>query len=434
MSPRHTLLIGAVLTVALGACRGRATTSTESTPSPSPAVRQPTAEEIAAANDRLGQLADQARSAKAGLTYEAFKASVYREPLELGGKYIVNGDTPLLDEKHLREFYEKRVLPPQPTRLVVNQVGGMDTVWGPDQKRRLSYCVSVAFGARHGLVVQEMETATGEWEKSTAVDFVHDAAQDASCGPGNAAVVFDVRPVDVNGKYLARAFFPNEPRAARNVLVDESALTLPPGEKLQLGGVLRHELGHTLGFRHEHTRPDSGACFEDSDWRPLTSYDAFSVMHYPQCNGKGDWALKLTGRDRNGAACLYGAAPGFTLRFSEVANPAKCMQGQSQTSSFPSEIVAIRGKKTYGPYAVQAGSAFTVTIGGPGASGDPDLYVRFDKDPEVDGAYDCRPYLDGPDEICSLTVPQNSRMAHVMVYGFAAGRYRLDASYVPPTQ
>ena len=52
--------------------------------------------------------------------------------------------------------------------------------------------------------------------------------------------------------------------------------------------ILGHELGHTLGFRHEHTRPESGTCFEDNNWRPLTPYDSASIMHYPQCNGTSD--------------------------------------------------------------------------------------------------------------------------------------------------
>jgi hypothetical protein len=82
---------------------------------------------------------------------------------------------------------------------------------------------------------------------------------------------------------------------------------------LTLTGILRHELGHTIGLRHEHTRPESGTCFEDNDWRGVTDYDAFSVMHYPQCNGQGDWSLTLTAFDQNGIACLYGPAPGFTI-------------------------------------------------------------------------------------------------------------------------
>jgi hypothetical protein len=165
--------------------------------------------------------------------------------------------------------------------------------------------VSNTFGSRQPDVVAQMDAATAEWEKFGDIDFIHVAAQDGTCTPTNAAVVFDVRPVNVNGQYLARAFFPNEPRLTRNVLIDQTSFELAPGRKLQLAGILRHELGHTIGARHEHTRPESGACFEDSDWRPLTSYDAFSVMHYPQCNGRGDWSLTLTPKDKSGVACVY---------------------------------------------------------------------------------------------------------------------------------
>ena len=110
--------------------------------------------------------------------------------------------------------------------------------------------------------------------------------------------------------YLARAFFPDDARETRNVLIDNSAFELPVGGKLSLTGILRHELGHAIGARHEQTRPESGTCFEDKDWRGVTDYDAFSVMHYPQCNGKGDWSLTLTVQDKNGIACLYKPAPG----------------------------------------------------------------------------------------------------------------------------
>jgi serine protease len=124
--------------------------------------------------------------------------------------------------------------------------------------------------------------------------------------------MFDIRPVNVS-TYLARSFFPDDDRPQRNVLIDNSSFDLPVGGKLSLTGILRHELGHTLGARHEQTRPQAGTCFEDKDWRGVTDYDALSVMHYPQCNGKGDWSLTLTKQDKNGIACLYGPAPGFTI-------------------------------------------------------------------------------------------------------------------------
>jgi len=30
-------------------------------------------------------------------------------------------------------------------------------------------------------------------------------------------------------------------------------------------------------------------------------------MHYPQCNGTGNWSLTLTSYDKSGAASVYGA-------------------------------------------------------------------------------------------------------------------------------
>ena len=116
-------------------------------------------------------------------------------------------------------------------------------------------------------------------------------------------MVFDVNPVNVGGQYLARSFFPNTTRRSRNVKIDNSAFTSSGNPTMT--GILRHELGHTLGFRHEHTRPEAGACFEDNAWRALTAYDAASVMHYPQCNGTGDWSLTLTTKDAAGAKAVY---------------------------------------------------------------------------------------------------------------------------------
>ena len=40
--------------------------------------------------------------------------------------YIVNGDTPVQNEKQLREFYERVFIDEQ---LIVNQVGGVDDKW-----------------------------------------------------------------------------------------------------------------------------------------------------------------------------------------------------------------------------------------------------------------------------------------------------------------
>ena len=232
----------------------------------------------------------------------------------------MNGDTPISTDDQLLEFYKQNVegSPGPSAEFAVITAQGKDIIWADDQKKALKYCVSSApaesggFGNRYNTVVSAMADATRAWKEVADIDFVHVNQEDSNCTASNNNVVFDVRPVNFN-MYLARAFFPNDDRTRSNVLIDNSSFELPAGGKLSLTGILRHELGHTLGARHEHTRPQSGTCFEDNNWRGVTDYDALSVMHYPQCNGKGDWSLTLTNFDKNGVACLYKAAPGFTI-------------------------------------------------------------------------------------------------------------------------
>ena len=52
-------------------------------------------------------------------------------------------------------------------------------------------------------------------------------------------------------------------------------------------------------------------------------------MHYPQCNGKGDWSLVLTDKDKNGVACLYGPPPSFTIDKTLLVKEAVCATDQT---------------------------------------------------------------------------------------------------------
>ena len=364
------------------------------------------------------------------LTFEEFEASVFREPD--GGKYIVDGDTPIDDRKHLEEFFDTKVKQlHRPDRrmgeLIVNTSGGVDTVWDDTQKLNLSYCVSRGFGTHYDAVVDAMENAASAWQGAADINFVHDTSHDSNCTAVNSQVLFDVRPVS-RVSYLARAFFPDDSRASRNVLIADSSFTLDPSGALSLVGILRHQLGHILGFRHEYTRPNAGPCFEDTNWRPLTDYDEFSTMNYPQCNGAGDWSLALTASDKTGVACLYGAAQGFTIDSNICFSPVRSKippNTRAPQVVMESGSVDLRQIVQVGDYDVAPGTEFNVEMVG---SGDPDLYVRFDNPPSV-SSYNCRPYRTGATEACNLTVPVGVAKGFVMVRGYRTGTYHLTIEH-----
>lgn len=366
---------------------------------------------------------DLVRTGEDLLTWQEFYEGVERDA---DGIWVVDGDTPIDTEKRLVDFYEQLV---SEDALTVARVGGRDSVWGATQQRALTYCVSTTFGARYDAAVQAMESATGAWESVADVRFIHLVDEDARCSASNASVLFDVRPTS-GQRYLARAFFPYQSRASRNVLIDSTAYRAGGG--VTLAGILRHELGHTLGFRHEHTRPEAGTCFEDNNWRAVTAYDRSSVMHYPQCNGvSGD--LTISALDAQGAATIYGppqtgGAPSPAPEPSPEPSPAPSPSSDTARSGSASGSLTAGQSIAYSGLAVTPGSTFAARMTG---TGDTDLYVRWDQAPTL-SAFDCRPYGNDSNETCELRVPDGVGAAHVMVHGYTASTYALEVEWVEP--
>lgn len=357
-------------------------------------------------------------------TYEEFASTVYREPFE-DGVFIVDGDIPVHNEKKLREVYEAAY--PMAGALTVESRGGQARLWNDANKKALTYCVSNGFGSLKSRAVQAMEIATADWEAAADIDFIYVPSQDANCNQNNNNVMFDVRLIR-NAPYSGRAFFPGDSRRFRNVIVSDFTFTNFVSPDNQVLGVLRHELGHVLGFRHEHTRPGAPAgCYEDNLWQAVTSYDPNSIMHYPECNGTNFTYESLSAGDIQGAALVYGPPQNGGSQSTPTPStpPTPPSSNLSQCSGSNRANLGQGEVRNFDGIFAEGGVPFNVEMTG---TGDADLYVRVGGAPSQN-LYDCRPYLEGSQEQCSVNVPAGGAEVFISIAGFAASQYQLTATW-----
>ncbi|WP_171233031.1 hypothetical protein [Ruegeria sp. HKCCA4812] len=106
---------------------------------------------------------------------------------------------------------------------------------------------------------------------------------------------------DIDGP-IARAFFPSYPKDMWRIEVFPAYFS--DTMSFDRTGVMRHEIGHILGFRHEHINDVPGCSSEGGTYKPITPYTPGSVMHY-LCGEGGSFDLGLRSSDIEGFRCLY---------------------------------------------------------------------------------------------------------------------------------
>jgi hypothetical protein len=166
-------------------------------------------------------------------------------------------------------------------------------------------------------VQSTMATATADWARVVNARFIYVSSLDGTtCNSSQVtagAINFWVTQHPTAN--TADAPFPSVTASFQRLRVGRGAAT---------NGILRHELGHVLGLRHEQVHPNSGlGCASEGNVQnllpglsqvgpaALTGYDAASVMHYTNggiasCSGGTTSTKAISPLDGVGTRILYG--------------------------------------------------------------------------------------------------------------------------------
>ncbi|TPL53091.1 hypothetical protein FJ937_06945 [Mesorhizobium sp. B2-4-4] len=232
------------------------------------------------------------------------------------GKYIVEGDIGLI-----RPEIKPYLISRQPGRdkdgtgKLRNQSGELIVNLGPTgefdyrkdpQDRKLTFAVdqqSFPTPAMAADVAKRARAAMDAWVNACPDCNISFDEHQAKPGFDFSGVTFAIRYSDTQSGALARSFFPSS-------APEDSVLSIFPGFfdpslKFDKTGLLRHEIGHILGYRHQHITGIPGCAKEGTNWVPITpDPNNNSVMRY-FCGGGGSWDLSLRESDILGHRCLY---------------------------------------------------------------------------------------------------------------------------------
>ena len=252
-------------------------------------------------------------------TYDEFLAML--EPAPMGG-YLLESDIWLADDDSAARYYESTFLG-QTEKSVVNLASG--TIQNPgtwDERPRpldIRYCFqgtdwngqqidtdgdgNPEYTSPNLVTTRNnLQAGINQWQEVANIQFTYVSSQDgnncSTTGPNAVDFIVDHYGTGT----IAIGPFPSNTLA-------QQVFWVPPGG-LTSANWGAHEVGHTLGFRHEFVQ--KGTCqTETNDYYPLTHYDNTSTMDYSDCPNQFVSGLPVSRWDAVGAWRVYGLPSGL---------------------------------------------------------------------------------------------------------------------------
>ncbi len=259
--------------------------------------------------------------------FDEAKFQAYEAVLpKIGNYFIVEGDI-RLSESELRGYVKAQLGAPKtdkpnPELTAMKNSDGSPAKYHSLEARQLTYAIdrqSFPDTESYELVKRNLQQAMKEWVDvcpECRITFTYISNLDGAVHGDLSArisdqVKFIIRRQSLGGKYIALAFFPQDPPVKKILQVDPVYFT--PGLSADyLVGVFRHELGHVLGYRHEQVRDMKDCPPEEKpeDWISISiKPDALSVMHY-HCGGGGTENLTFSETDKTSHRAWYALSSG----------------------------------------------------------------------------------------------------------------------------